>query len=129
MCNFALGITCHNVRKERRFVFWIINLKKMATKKEAAIKAAEKMVAEKPAPAKKTTKRAKKDKTVYLNAVFAGFRAGDVYQALVSAEKPLAIKEIAKAADVNEESVLLGLGWLFKEGKLAEAEGNKIQLA
>ena len=103
----------------------------MATKKEAAIKAAEKLVAEKAAPAKKTPvkKSLKKDKTVYLNPVFAGFRAGDVYQALASKEGAMSLKEIAKAADINEESALLGLGWLFKEGKLAEAEEGKIKLA
>ena len=40
----------------------------------------------------------------------------------------MTIKEIAKAAKISEEETLLGLGWLFKEGKLANAE-EKITLA
>jgi hypothetical protein len=40
----------------------------------------------------------------------------------------LTVKEIAKAAKISEEETLLGLGWLFKEGKLAAAD-EKITLA
>ena len=36
--------------------------------------------------------------------------------------------EIAKAAKISEEETLLGLGWLFKEGKLAN-DGEKVTLA
>ena len=39
-----------------------------------------------------------------------------------------AAKEIAKAAKISEEETLLGLGWLFKEGKLAN-DAEKVTLA
>jgi hypothetical protein len=89
---------------------------KKTTKKAAAPKAEA---------AKKTTA---KKAVVAVNAENAGFKAGDVYQALAAAEKALTVKEIAKAAKISEEETLLGLGWLFKEGKLATAD-EKITLA
>ena len=100
---------------------------KKTTKKAAAPKAEE---------AKKSTvkkavapKKAAEKKAVFVvNAENAGFKAGDVYQALAAAEKALSLKEIAKAAKISEEETLLGLGWLFKEGKLATAD-EKITLA
>ena len=97
--------------------------KKTTTKKAAApAKAAE--------PKKATVKKAAAPKKAALvvNAENAGFKAGDVYQALAAAEKALTLKEIAKAAKISEEETLLGLGWLFKEGKLAAAD-EKITLA
>ena len=97
--------------------------KKTTTKKAAApAKAAE---------AKKATVKkaaAPKKAALVVNAENAGFKAGDVYQALAAAEKALSVKEIAKAAKISEEETLLGLGWLFKEGKLAAAD-EKITLA
>jgi len=96
---------------------------KKTTKKATAPKAAE--------PKKATAKKAatvKKAAVVAVNAENAGFKAGDVYQALAAAEKALTVKEIAKAAKISEEETLLGLGWLFKEGKLATAD-EKITLA
>ena len=36
--------------------------------------------------------------------------------------------EIAKAAKISEDEVLLGMGWLFKEGKIKD-EDNKVALA
>jgi hypothetical protein len=97
--------------------------KKTTTKKAAApAKAAE---------AKKATVKkaaAPKKAALVVNAENAGFKAGDVYQALAAAEKALTVKEIAKAAKISEEETLLGLGWLFKEGKLAAAD-EKITLA
>lgn len=65
--------------------------------------------------------------TVAYNAENVGFKAGDVYQALAAAEKALSVKEIAKAAKISEEETLLGMGWLFKEGKIA-ASDEKIVL-
>ena len=62
--------------------------------------------------------------TVDYNAENVGFKAGDVYQTLATAEKALTIKEIAKAAKISEEETLLGMGWLFKEGKITTAEGK-----
>ncbi len=95
---------------------------KKTTKKAAAVKAEE--------PKKATVKKAAtaKKAVVAINAENAGFKAGDVYQALAAAEKALTVKEIAKAAKISEEETLLGLGWLFKEGKLATAD-EKVTLA
>ena len=95
---------------------------KKTTKKAAAPKAEE----TKKATAKKAA--APKKAAVEVNAENAGFKAGDVYQALAAAEKALTVKEIAKAAKISEEETPLGLGWLFKEGKLAAAD-EKITLA
>ena len=93
---------------------------KQTTTKETAPK--------KTTAAKKTTcKKAcatKAAAVVEYNAENVGFKAGDVYQALASAEKALSIKEIAKAAKISEEETLLGMGWLFKEGKITSAEGK-----
>ena len=97
--------------------------KKTTTKKAAApAKAAE--------PKKATVKKAAAPKKAALvvNGENAGFKAGDVYQALAAAEKALSVKEIAKAAKISEEETLLGLGWLFKEGKLNAAD-DKVTLA
>ena len=100
---------------------------KKTTKKAAAPKTAEpKKATVKKAAAPK--KAAEKKVVVALNAENVGFKAGDVYQALAAAGKALAVKEIAKAAKISEEETLLGLGWLFKEGKLVTAD-NKITLA
>ncbi len=94
---------------------------KKTTKKAAAVKAEE--------PKKATVKKTAAVKAVVaVNAENAGFKAGDVYQALAAAGKALTVKEIAKAANISEEETLLGLGWLFKEGKLATAD-EKITLA
>ena len=98
---------------------------KKTTKKAAAVKAEEpKKATVKKAAAPKAEKKA----VVALNAENAGFKAGDVYQALAAAEKALNVKEIAKAAKISEEETLLGLGWLFKEGKL-NADDEKVTLA
>ena len=95
---------------------------KKTTKKAATEKAAEakKTTVKKSATAKKCA--------IVVNAENAGFKAGDVYQALAAAEKAMTIKEIAKAAKISEEETLLGLGWLFKEGKLQAAD-DKVCLA
>ena len=84
---------------------------------------------------KKTTKAAatkataeKKVEVVAINAENVGFKAGDVYQALAAAEKALSVADIAKAAKITTEEVYLGIGWLFKEGKV-KGEDNLIALA
>ena len=95
--------------------------KKETVKKTATPKAA----AEKKAAPKRSTAK----KVVFeINAESVGFRAGDVYQALATAGKALSVAGIAKAAKIAEEEALLGMGWLFKEGKI-KAEENKITLA
>ena len=96
----------------------------MAEKKATAKKATE----AKAPVAKKAAPKAAAKKVVAINAENVGFKAGDVYQALAAAGKAMTIKEIAKAAKISEEETLLGLGWLFKEGKLVNAE-EKITLA
>ena len=100
--------------------------KKATTKKAAETKATKAPAAKKETVKKTATKAAKA--TLAVNAENAGFKAGDVYQALAAAEKALSIKEIAKAAKISEEETLLGLGWLFKEGKLVN-DGEKVTLA
>lgn len=102
--------------------------------KAAATKAAKKEATAKAAPAKKaeekkTTTAKKAAAVVYVNAENAGFKAGDVYNALAAAEKALTVAEIAKKAKTTAEDVYLGLGWLLKEGKVTSTEDNKIVLA
>lgn len=94
----------------------IIMVEKKATTKKCATKATA---------TKKTTKKVAE---VAVNAENVGFRAGDVYQALAAAEKPLTVAEIAKAAKISKEETFLGIGWLFKEGKV-KSEDNFIALA
>ena len=98
--------------------------KKATTKKAAEVK---ETAAKKATATKKATVKA--EATVVVTAENIGFKAGDVYQALAAAQKALSVKEIAKAAKISENETLLGLGWLFKEGKLLSADDNKIVLA
>ena len=93
-------------------------------KKATAKKAATKTAAEK----KTTTKKVAKKAELVINAETVGFKAGDVYQALATAEKALTVKEIAKNAKISEDETLLGIGWLLKELKVVGTEG-KIALA
>ena len=83
--------------------------------------------AAKKAPATKKATAAKKE-VLYLNEENAGFKAGDVYQALAAAGKALSLAEIAKAAKITAEDAILGIGWLLKEGKIKN-EDNKLVLA
>ncbi len=101
----------------------------MAEKKSTTKKAATE---NKETAAKKSTTAAKKataKNVIAVNAENIGFKAGDVYQALAAAEKALTVDEIAKAAKISNEETLLGLGWLFKEGKLLSTDDNKVVLA
>lgn len=95
--------------------------KKVTTKAAPAKKAATKKAA---APKKTTAK----ESVLIISAENVGFRAGDVYQALASAGKALSVVEIAKAAKISTEEVYLGIGWLFKEGKVKD-ENNLVTLA
>lgn len=95
--------------------------KKATTKAAPAKKAATKKAA---APKKATVK----ESVLIISAENVGFRAGDVYQALASAGKALSVVEIAKAAKISTEEVYLGIGWLFKEGKVKD-ENNLVTLA
>ena len=93
----------------------------MVEKKTTKVAAEKKETAAKKTAVKKTC--AKKAE-VALNAENVGFKAGDVYQALAANGAAMTVKEIAKAAKIAEEEVLLGMGWLFKEGKVVAAEGK-----
>ena len=101
----------------------------MAEKKttKTAVKKATTTTAAKNAPATKKATAAKKE-VLYLNEENAGFKAGDVYQALAAAGKALSLAEIAKAAKITAEDAILGIGWLLKEGKIKN-EDNKLVLA
>ena len=94
------------------------------TEKKATKAAAPKTAAKKAAPKKAAVKKV----ATVVNAESVGFRAGDVYQALAAAGKALTVAEIAKAAKISAEEAYLGIGWLFKEGKVKD-EDNKITLA
>ena len=67
-----------------------------------------------------------------INIEFVGSSAGDVYQVLSITPFPISIEDIVKKALLNSsttiEGALLGIGWLFKEGKLY-LENNLIGLA
>ena len=97
---------------------------KKATKAAAPKAAAKKETVKKAAAPKAAAKKAE----LAINAENAGFKAGDVYNALAAAEKALTVAEIAKKAKISNEEAILGLGWLLKEGKV-KAEDNKIVLA
>ena len=101
----------------------------MAEKKttKTAVKKKTTTTAAKKAPATKKATAAKKE-VLYLNEENAGFKAGDVYQALAAAGKALSLAEIAKAAKITAEDAILGIGWLLKEGKIKN-EDNKLVLA
>ena len=101
----------------------------MAEKKttKTAVKKTTTATAAKKAPATKKATAAKKE-VLYLNEENAGFKAGDVYQALAAAEKPMTPAEISKVAKISKEEAYLGIGWLFKEGKV-KGEDNLIALA
>ena len=94
----------------------------MAEKKATAKKATE----TKAAAAKKTTTAKKAAapkaaaKSVFaVNAENAGFKAGDVYQALAAAGKALTVKEIAKAAKIRESDFgLIHLSTIREVGKI-----------
>ena len=81
----------------------------MAEKKATAKKATETKAA---AAKKETVKKAAAPKAAAKKAVLAitaenaGFKAGDVYQALAAAGKALTVKEIAKAAKISSWSRL-----------------------
>ena len=70
-----------------------------------------------------------KNAVLYVNAESVGFRAGDVYQTLAAAGKALSIAEIANDANISVEEAYLGIGWLFKEGKVKDENNNLITLA
>ena len=100
----------------------------MAEKKATkSVEETKNSTAKKPAAKKTATKKVTQPDWV-IDAESVGFRAGDVYQALSAASTPLSVAEIAKASGKSEEEVLLGIGWLFKEGKI-KGEDKLVTLA
>lgn len=79
---------------------------------------AEKKTAKKVATSAKTATKI----SIVINAENVGFKAGDVYQTLASANKALSVEEIAKLANITVEETYLGIGWLFKEGKVKDQD-------
>lgn len=96
---------------------------KKTTKKAAASKAAA-APAKAAAPKRATAKKAE----LVIDSQSVGFRAGDVYQALAAEGKALSVAEISKVAKISKEEAYLGIGWLFKEGKVKN-DNNHIVLA
>ncbi|MGI6232557.1 MAG: winged helix-turn-helix domain-containing protein [Prevotella sp.] len=80
--------------------------------------------------AKKTTvkKAATKKASIFVDADNAGFRAGDVYQALSAAGTSKTVEELVEATGKTETEILLGIGWLLKEGKV-KGDNGKVVLA
>lgn len=99
---------------------------KKATVKAAPKAAATKKTTEKAAPKAAPKKAAAKKAEVLVDAENAGFRAGDVYQALSAAGTALSVTELATATQKTETEILLGIGWLLKEGKVKGAEGKVV---
>ena len=87
---------------------------------------AEKKATTKAAATKTTAAKKCATKAILVDADNAGFRAGDVYQALSAAGKALSVAELAKATAKTEVEVLLGIGWLLKEGKVKGDNGNVV---
>ena len=65
---------------------------------------------------------------IFVDALNAGFRAGDVYEALHAAGEAKTVEELVKLTGKTEVEVLLGIGWLLKEGKL-KGDNGKVVLA
>lgn len=91
---------------------------KKTTSKAAATKAT--------AAKKTTTKKSAKKASVFVDAENAGFRAGDVYNALDAAGEALSVEDLVKTTGKTEVEILLGIGWLLKEGKVKGAEGKVV---
>ncbi len=94
----------------------------MTEKKTTSKAAATKTTAAKKTTTRKSTKKA----TVFVDAENAGFRAGDVYNALAAAGDALSVEDLAKTTGKTEAEILLGIGWLLKEGKVKGAEGKVV---
>ena len=101
--------------------------------KKATVKAAPKAAAAKATTVKKAAPKAAVKTSAEKNGIFVdaenvGFRAGDVYQALSAAGAALSVAELAKATKKTETEILLGIGWLLKEGKV-KGDIGKVVLA
>ena len=88
----------------------------------------EKKTSKSTATKKTTTKSKAAKKDIFVDADNAGFRAGDVYQALYAAGTSKSVDELEKLTGKTQIEVLLGIGWLLKEGKV-KGDGGKVVLA
>lgn len=93
------------------------------TEKKTTTKAA---ATKTPAAKKTTTRKCAKKAAIFVDAENAGFRAGDVYNALAAAGEALSVEDLAKATGKTETEILLGIGWLLKELKVKGAEGKVV---
>ena len=93
---------------------------KKATRSAAAKATTKAAVKKAPAAAKKHE--------IFVDALNAGFRAGDVYEAVHAAGEAKTVEELVKLTGKTEVEVLLGIGWLLKEGKL-KGDNGKVVLA
>ncbi len=105
--------------------------RKKATTSEAAVKATAKKATEKKEEVKvakvaKAAKPAAKKEPIYVDAENAGFRAGDVYQALYAAGAAKSVEELEELTGKTAVEVLLGIGWLLKEGKVKGDDGKVV---
>lgn len=97
--------------------------KKKATTSEAAVKTTAKKATE--VKVAKVAKAAAK-KEIFVDAENAGFRAGDVYQALYASGESKSVEELEKLTNKTAVEVLLGIGWLLKEGKVKGDDGKVV---
>lgn len=102
--------------------------RKKATTSEAGAKTTAKKAAEKKEEVKvvKAPKAAAKKEQIFVDAENAGFRAGDVYQALYAAGESKSVEELEKLTGKTSVEVLLGIGWLLKEGKVKGDDGKVV---
>ena len=124
---FAHRKSICNVKLRTSFNFLFIMAEKKATTKAAATKTTAAKTTT-TTTKKATTKKCAAKAEVMVDAENAGFRAGDVYQALSAAGSSLSVAELAKATAKTETEVLLGIGWLLKEGKV-KGDNGKVVLA
>lgn len=96
-------------------------------RKKATTEVAPKTTAKKTTE-KKVVKAAAKKEEIFVDAENAGFRAGDVYQALYAAGEAKSVEELVSLTGKTEVEVLLGIGWLLKEGKV-KGDAGKVVLA
>lgn len=106
----------------------VATTKKATTEKVQAKKVATKASAATTATTKKTASKST-EAEFYINSYTAGFRAGDVYQALATSGKTMSLAEISKVANITREEALLGIGWLLKEGKIEGENVADLRLA
>ncbi len=59
-----------------------------------------------------------------------GQAAGQIWQVLVEAKKPVNITELAKLTKLKTQTAYQGLGWLAREGKIVyQTKGTKTSVS